>query len=236
MDYVGQGDTGWFKQLLTPNEINIKNTSHKNIRASIYHDYMIFDVTMGSGHWWKVSLGAIILLEWPWNLFGMVAKIDGFTKFNIKLVLRNRFRRNKILTKLISSSFRYYKSIAYLIIILIHKSNNSQLTHPVEIHRKKPQATEHFWSELFVIDSPIQMLSLPVLMHYFSQKQSFYLENIPVFGSINVQTSQSHCPFCLHFFQMFKRILIDHSLCFLYSNTQNTWFFSICCFLSTILP
>ena len=65
---------------------------HEKIQNSgNYHVYVIFNVTM-------VTDGKLKFVRMTTKSRSGV-KIDVFTKFNIKLVLLNRFRRNKILRK-----------------------------------------------------------------------------------------------------------------------------------------
>ena len=59
--------------------------------------YMIFNVTI-------VTDGKLILFVRMTTKYRLGVKIDAFTKFNITLVLLNRFRLNKILRKAIISS------------------------------------------------------------------------------------------------------------------------------------
>ena len=64
--------------------------------CGIYHVYMIFDMTRaltGSFCYWMLKF------VWITTKSCSVMKIDAFTKYNIKLVLQNRFLWNKILMK-----------------------------------------------------------------------------------------------------------------------------------------
>ena len=63
--------------------------------CGIYHVYMIFDMTMVTDEKFHSVLKFVRMTMKSCT----VVKIDDFTKYNIKSVLLNRFRRNKILMK-----------------------------------------------------------------------------------------------------------------------------------------
>ena len=74
---------------------NMPLKHEQRLNCGIYHVYMIFNVTMvtdGKFHW---ALKCVTMTTKSRS----DVKIDAFTKYNIKSVLLNQFRRNKILMK-----------------------------------------------------------------------------------------------------------------------------------------